>query len=83
MAWKFVASDDFPLSLLLEYEKFYEDDLRRARESLEQLQAMENKILKGKNGAKIMTNAHNHVKQSAWNVAKVKEAILIAKAKGH
>lgn len=33
MTWKFVASDNFSLDDLLDYKKFYEDDLRRAVDS--------------------------------------------------
>lgn len=79
MSWKFVPSDVFDLEQLYEFQKFYQDDLTRAEGSLNQLQAMESAIMRGKNGAKIMTNAHNHVKQSKWNFQKVAEAIEIAK----
>lgn len=83
MAWKFVSSDDFPLPLLLEYEKFYADDLIRAEASLAQIRPMESRMMKVKNGPKIITNAILHVKQSRWNLEKVKEAIVIARAKGN
>ncbi len=78
MAWKFVPSDNFELSQLIEWKKWYKQDLQTSQDWYNKVQHMPDSLPGKKNMLKIATDDQ---KVSRENLEKCIEAIKIAKDK--
>lgn len=77
MTWKFVPTDDIPLYHLLKAKEFYDDDLRRAEESVERAERWRKYNLP--NWRSNLINIQLAVIEAKKNINLVNEAIEIAK----
>jgi len=78
MSWKFVPSDNFELSQLLEWQKWFIQDLQAAQSWYNKVQYMPDSF-PGKNDT--LRIAEDDLKISRENLDKCNEAIRIAKVK--
>src|SRR3989338_3006654 len=80
MAWKFVPSDKFSLAQLLYWEQFFIQDLQYAEDYLAYVKKHSRLMRKTKTGQSYLSIAEKDVQISKDNLAKVKQAIKIARA---
>jgi len=78
MSWKFIESDNFELSQLIEWEKWFRQDLRASQSWYNKIQYMPDSFPGKEDTLKI---AEDDLKISRGNLEKCIKAIKIAKTK--
>ena len=80
MSWKFVPNDNFSLDQLLEWQKFFFDDLQRAYQDYSKARIFQRYNLPNWRSEEIRRGLA--VEESTDNYLKIQEAIKLAKERG-